>query len=57
MNLAVRRMEAMSSHASEDAMLASRSFARRRQRPSQAKVRSTTQRLAMMIPLECAGVL
>jgi hypothetical protein len=39
MRLVVRRMEAMRSHASEDAMVASQSLARRRQRPSQAKVR------------------
>ena len=47
MNLAVRRMEAMRSHASEETMEASQSFARHRQRPNQASVRSTTHRRAM----------
>jgi len=40
-------MEAMSSHALDEASPSSQSFASLRQRPSQAKVRSTTQRLAM----------
>ena len=40
-------MAAMSVHASADAIVFSQSFAKRRQRPSQAKVRSTTHRRAM----------
>ena len=38
------RIEAIIAQAVEEAMVASQSFARRRHRPSQAKVRSTTQR-------------
>ena len=45
-------MEAMSSQASDEAMEASQSLARRRQRLSQAKVRSTTHRLAITMKPE-----
>nr|KIS30089.1 hypothetical protein TQ38_24740 [Novosphingobium sp. P6W] len=38
------RMEAIVVHAVEDAMVVSQSLARRRHRPSHAKVRSTTHR-------------
>ncbi len=41
------RMAAMCSHGSDDAMEVSQSLASLRQRPSHAKVRSTTQRRAM----------
>jgi len=49
--LAMRRakswIEAMNSHAIADAMVCSKSLARRRLLPSHAKVRSTTQRLVV----------
>ena len=42
-------IEAMNSHAVAGAMVCSKSLARRRLRPSHAKVRSTTQRLAQLV--------
>lgn len=47
MNLTCRRMDAMRSHASAEAMVASQSLARQRHRPSQAKGLSTTHRRTM----------
>lgn len=44
MRRSMRRIEAMKIHASALAMVASKSLASRRQRPSQAKVRSRTHR-------------
>ena len=56
MYLADRRIEAMRSHASADAIEVSQSFASLRQRPSHAKVRSTTQRRVMTTkPVTPAG--
>src|SRR5467141_3610263 len=52
------RMLAIVTHASALAMVASKSLARRRLRPNQAKVRSTTQRRAsgLKVPMLCDRV-
>lgn len=52
----MRRIEALRSLASEEAMDNSRSFASRRQRPCHLKVRAPTQRRAMTTPAKpCAS--